>query len=63
MRIEEIRTLTTQGLHEELDKAQKELFSLRFQKATRQLADSSQIPKIRKDVARIKTILQEQETV
>jgi large subunit ribosomal protein L29 len=61
MRIEEIRTLTTDSLLQELEKAQKELFNLRFQKATRQLADSTRIPKIRKDVARIKTILRERE--
>lgn len=59
MRIDEVRTLTTDQLKEELDKTYKELFTLRFQKATRQLADSTAIPKARKTVARIQTVLTE----
>ncbi|MDA0991982.1 MAG: 50S ribosomal protein L29 [Verrucomicrobia bacterium] len=59
MRIDEVRTLTTDQLKEELDKTYKELFTLRFQKATRRLADSTAIPKARKTVARIQTVLTE----
>ncbi|MBF8299202.1 MAG: ribosomal protein [Dehalococcoidia bacterium] len=59
MRIEEVRALTTAQLKEELDKTHKELFTLRFQKATRQLNDSTVIPKARKTVARIQTVLGE----
>ncbi len=61
MRIDEVRALTTEGLHEELEKAHRELFNLRFQKATRQLADSTAIPKTRQRVARINTVLRERE--
>ena len=61
MRIDEVRALTTESLHEELEKAHRELFNLRFQKATRQLADSTAIPKTRKQVAQINTILRERE--
>ena len=57
MRMDEIRTLAADSLQEELEKAYKELFNLRFQKATRQLADTSAIRKIRKDVARLQTVL------
>jgi large subunit ribosomal protein L29 len=59
MRIEEVRALTTEQLQEELDKTQKQLFTLRFQKATRQLVDSTAIPKARKTVARLQTVLTE----
>jgi large subunit ribosomal protein L29 len=61
MDIDEIRAHTTELLHEELDKAYRELFNLRFQKATRQLADTTAIPKTRKTVARILTVLRQRE--
>lgn len=61
MRIEEVRVLTTESLRDELQKAYKELFSLRFQKATRQLADTSAIGKARKNLARVHTALRERE--
>ena len=61
MRIDEVRALTTESLREELEKGYRELFNLRFQKATRQLADSTSIPKTRKRVARIQTVLRERE--
>ncbi|MCL0102190.1 50S ribosomal protein L29 [Dehalococcoidia bacterium] len=63
MKIEEARSLNTDNLREELEKAYRELFNLRFQKATRQLADSTAIPKTRKDVARILTALRERELI
>ena len=61
MRIDEVRALNTESLREELEKAHRELFNLRFQKATRQLADSTAIPKTRQTVAQINTILRERE--
>jgi large subunit ribosomal protein L29 len=63
MEIEEIRAHTTELLQEELEKAYRELFNLRFQKATRQLADTTAIPKTRKTVARILTVLRQRELV
>jgi len=61
MKIDEVRALTTEQLKEELDKTYKGLFSLRFQKATRQLVDTTSIPKALKTVARIQTVLTERE--
>ena len=61
MRIEEVRELTTEALREELDNARKELFNLRFQKATQQLSDSNAIRKTRRTVARAMTVLRERE--
>jgi len=63
MKIEEARALTTESLREELEKSYRELFNLRFQKATRQLADFTAIPKTRKDTARILTVLKERELI
>ncbi len=63
MRIDEVRNLDSQTLREELEGSFKELFNLRFQKATRQLADSTAIPKARKKLARIQTVLRERELI
>lgn len=63
MRIEEVRELTTESLQEELENARKELFNLRFQKATQQLSDSNAIRKARRTVARMMTVLRERELI
>ena len=63
MRIEEVRELTTEALQEELENARKELFNLRFQKATQQLSDSNAIRKTRRTVARMMTVLRERELI
>lgn len=59
MRIDEVRALGTEQIRQELDKSFKDLFTFRFQKATRQLADSTAIPKARKTIARLQTVLTE----
>lgn len=48
-------------LREELDKAKAELFNLRFQGATGQLENSGRIKVVKRDVARIMTVLRERE--
>ena len=48
-------------LRNELESAHEELFTLRFQTATRQLADVSKIRKTRRQVARLRTLLHEHE--
>lgn len=48
-------------LREELDKAKAELFNLRFQAATGQLDNSGRIKVVKRDVARIMTVLRERE--
>ncbi len=63
MRIEEVRELTTEALREELENTRKELFNLRFQKATQQLSDSNAIRKTRRTVARMMTVLRERELI
>jgi large subunit ribosomal protein L29 len=57
----EIRQLDSVELTRRLESFQEELFNLRFQYATRQLANHARIREVRRDVARIRTILHERE--
>jgi len=59
-RIEALRKQSAEQLNEELVALRKEEFTLRMQRATGSLEDSSRFGKIRKDVARINTLLNEQ---
>lgn len=61
MKPSEIRAMSDEELRKKLDELYKELLSLRFQKAIMQLKDTSRIKKVRRDIARIKTILRERE--
>jgi len=58
---EEIRSLTDAELTKRLEEAHQELFNVRFRVATRQLANHRELPKVRKRIARIKTIQRERE--
>ncbi|HUZ11498.1 MAG TPA: 50S ribosomal protein L29 [Caulobacteraceae bacterium] len=57
MKIEEIRRLTSDQLGEQLLQLKKEQFNLRFQAATSQLEKTHRVDEVRKDIARIKTVL------
>jgi large subunit ribosomal protein L29 len=57
MKIDDIRGLTTDQLADELLKLKKEQFNLRFQAATGQMEKTHRVGLIRKDIARIKTVL------
>ena len=57
----QIRELADVELENRLAEAKQELFNLRFQNVTGQLDNSARIPQVRKDVARIETILRERE--
>ena len=59
MKAEEIRKKTTDQLKTELQNLYKESFNLRFQKSSGQLENTSRISKVRKLIARIKTIMKE----
>ncbi len=61
MDMEEMRSLTTAQLHEELENTHRELFNLRFRAVTRQLANTSEVGKARKTIARIKTVLRQRQ--
>ena len=57
--VEDLRTKSATELNEELVAAKKELFNLRFQNATNQLDNTSRIKEVRKNIARIQTIITE----
>ena len=57
MKIDEVRGLTPDQLAEQLVSLKKEQFNLRFQKATGQIEKTHRVDQVRKDIARIKTIL------
>ena len=62
MKVNELRVMSTEALAEELSKLWREQFNLRMQAATGQGARSDQKGKVRKDIARIKTVLRELKT-
>ena len=55
--VEELNAKSSAELNEELVAAMKELFNLRFQNATNQLDNTSRIKEVRKNIARIQTVL------
>ena len=57
--VEDLRTKSAAELKKELVAAKKELFNLRFQNATNQLDNTSRIKEVRKNIARIQTIITE----
>ena len=63
MQIHEIRALSQEDTAKELESSYKELMNVRFRLATRQLSDTSQIKKVRRGIARIKTVMRERELV
>ena len=60
--IKEIRGLSVEDLDKKLNDLKKDLFMLRMQHATNQLDNPLQIAAVKKDIARIKTIIREKET-
>jgi len=59
--IKEIRGLSVEDLNKKLNDLKKDLFMLRMQHATNQLDNPLQIAAVKKDIARIKTIIREKE--
>ena len=61
--LEELKGQSVTDLNAQLVEAKKELFNLRFQNATNQLDNTSRIKEVRKNIARIQTIITEKENV
>ena len=55
--VKDLNTKSAAELNDELVAAKKELFNLRFQNATNQLDNTSRIKEVRKNIARIKTVI------
>jgi large subunit ribosomal protein L29 len=62
MKASELRGKSVDELKQELQSLLKAQFSLRMQKATQQLANTSQIGKTRRDISRVRTVLTQKET-
>jgi len=61
MKVEEIRVLGAGELAKQLEEAHKELFDFRFRLTTKQLVNHRQVRKVKRDIARLKTIIRERE--
>ena len=55
--VEDLRTKSAAELNDELVAAKKELFNLRFQNATNQLENTARIKEVRRNIARIQTVM------
>ena len=62
MKAKEIKNLSVEELTKKLDDLKKDLFMLRMQHATTQLDNPMQLNAVKKDIARVKTIIREKET-
>jgi large subunit ribosomal protein L29 len=63
MKLSEMRDMSTDELLEELAEAKEEQFNLRFQVATNQLDNTARIQEVKKNVARLLTVMREREIV
>jgi large subunit ribosomal protein L29 len=61
VKLTEIKALGDAELKKKLEEAHQELFNLRFKLATRQLVNHRELPKVKKRIARINTIIRERE--
>lgn len=59
MKSEEVRQKTDDELNDQLGDLQKEAFNLRFQRASGQLENTARVREVRRDIARIKTVMNE----
>ena len=63
MKANELRAKSGDELQKELSELLKAQFGLRMQHATQQLANTSQIKKVRRDIARVRTVIKQQKAV
>ncbi len=61
MRVDEVREKSTDDLREELDESYRVLMNLRFRWMTHQLPSVSEMKRVKKTIARIKTVMRERE--
>ena len=62
MKAKELKNLSVEELNKKLGELKKDLFMLRMQHATNQLDNPLKIASVKKDIARVKTIIREKET-
>ena len=61
MNAAELRAMTYKELEETLDESKQELFNLRFQMVSNQLDNTERLGEVKRDIARVKTLMREQE--
>jgi len=61
LKVKEIRALSPEELSKQLEAAYQELFDLRFRLATKQLVNHRELPRAKREIARLKTIMRERE--
>lgn len=61
MNASQLRTLDNAALQKQLDDLYQELFNLRFQRATKQLKNINRLTEVKREIARVKTILRERQ--
>lgn len=59
MKVDEMRALSIEELTKQLEESNRELFNLRFRLSTRQLVNHREIPRAKKKIARLQTIIKE----
>jgi large subunit ribosomal protein L29 len=61
VKLEEMRALSIEELTKKVNDAHQELFNLRLRLSTRQLANHRELPKVKKEIARMETIIREKQ--
>jgi large subunit ribosomal protein L29 len=61
LKVEEIRALSDKELAKQLEDTYEELFNLRFRLATKKLVNHREIPRVKREIARLKTIMRARE--
>lgn len=61
MKVEEMRALNVEGLLKKKEEAHENLFTLRFRLVTRQLVNHRELPRAKKEIARLETVIMERE--
>jgi len=61
LKVEEMRARSNEELVKRLEEAYQELFNLRFRAATKQLVNNREIPRVKQEIARLKTLIRERE--
>ena len=61
MKVEEMRALSAEELTKKVNDAHQELFNLRFRLSTRQLVNHRELPRVRKEIAQMETIIRQKQ--
>ena len=63
MKLEEMRALSVEELTKKVNDAHQELFNLRFRLSTRQLVNHRELPRVKKEIARMETVIREKQLI